>query len=93
MPIIEAYLLLLVKMPKELYNRLWPGEMSYDGNNKPYERQISDHKRKHIAQIRKEIAGKIAVAPGELETLIFTRPKVGYMLNVGKEDVLILTQQ
>jgi hypothetical protein len=25
------------------------------------------------------------------ETLIFTRPKVGYMLNVRKESVLILT--
>ena len=65
--------------------------MSYDGNNKPYERQISDHKRKRIAQIRKGIAGKIAVAPGELETLIFTRAKVGYMLTVGKDDVLILS--
>ena len=28
--------------------------------------------------------------PGEMETLIFTRPKVGYMLNIGKESVLIL---
>jgi hypothetical protein len=63
--------------------------MNYDGNNKPYERQISDHKRKLIAQIKKGIAGKIAVAPGELETLIFTRPKVGYMLNVLKKDVFI----
>ena len=96
-PAYFGYLLLLAKRPKEivtrqeLYDRLWPGEMSYDGNNKPYERQISDHKRKLIAQIRKGIAGKIAVAPGELETLIFTRPKVGYMLNVGKEDVLLLT--
>ena len=32
----------------------------------------------------------LAVALGELETLIFTRPKVGYMLNVGKESILIL---
>jgi len=32
----------------------------------------------------------LAVAPDELETLIFTRPKVGYMLNVRKEDVMIL---
>ncbi|MFH1910645.1 MAG: hypothetical protein ABIK91_01260 [Pseudomonadota bacterium] len=30
------------------------------------------------------------VAPGELETLIFIRPKAGYMLNVRKEDVMIL---
>jgi hypothetical protein len=75
---------------RENLERLWPGEMSYDGTNKPYKRQISDHKRKLIAQIRKGITGKIAVAPGEMETLIFTRPKVGYMLNIGKESVLIL---
>ena len=56
--------------------------MKYDGSNKPYERQISDHKRRFIAQIRKAVAEKIAVEPGELETLIFTRPKVGYMLNL-----------
>ncbi|OHE19270.1 MAG: hypothetical protein A2X95_04890 [Syntrophobacterales bacterium GWF2_56_9] len=31
-----------------------------------------------------------AVVSGELETLIFTRPKVGYMLNVRKEAVMIL---
>lgn len=67
--------------------------MSYDGNNKPYERQIPDHKhrRKLIAQIRKGIAGKLPVATGELETLIFTKPRVGYMLNLAKENVLILS--
>jgi DNA-binding winged helix-turn-helix (wHTH) protein len=91
--------LLLAKRPKEivtrqeLYDRLWPGEMSYDGNNKPYERQISDHKSKLIAQIRKGITGKVAVEKDELKTLIFTRPKVGYMLNVGKENVVVLTQR
>lgn len=66
--------------------------MKYDGSNKPYERQISDHKRRCIAQIKKGITGKIAIEPEELETLIFTRPKVGYMLNVGKEATLILPQ-
>lgn len=90
------YLLILAAKPKqiiardEIYRRLWPGPMKYDGSNKPYERQISDHKRRCIAQIRKGVAGKVAVDPGELETLIFTRPKVGYMLNVGKENVSIL---
>jgi len=49
--------------------------VSCHGNNKPYERQISDHKRKLIAQIRKGVVGKIAVETGELETLIFTRPR------------------
>ena len=91
--------MLLAEKPKqivvrdEIYRRLSPGPMNYDGSNKPYERQISDHKRRCIAQIKKGIADKIVVAPGELETLIFTRPKVGYMLNVGKEDVLILKLQ
>jgi hypothetical protein len=41
-------------------------------------------------QIRKGITGKIAVSTGELETLIFTRPKVGYMPNLAKENVLVL---
>ncbi len=98
-PASFQYLLILAEKPKqiaardEIYRRLWPGTMNYDGSNKPYERQISDHKRRCIAQIKKGIADKIVVEPGELETLIFTRPKVGYMLNVGKEDVLILTPQ
>jgi hypothetical protein len=38
--------------------------MKYDGSNKPYERQISDHKRRCIAQIKKGVAGKVAVDPG-----------------------------
>jgi len=98
-PVCFSYLSLLAKKPKqivardEIYRRLWPGPMNYEGSNKPYERQISDHKRRCIAQIKKGITGKIDVEPGELETLIFTRPKVGYMLNVGKEDVMILMPQ
>ena len=64
--------------------------MIYDGTNKPYERQISDHKHRCTPQIKKGIAGKITVTLGELETVVFTRPKVGYMLNVGKENVSIL---
>jgi hypothetical protein len=51
---------------------------------------LSDNKRCCIDQIKKAVAGKITIELGELETLIFTRPKVGYMLNVRKEDVLIL---
>ncbi len=97
-PACFHYLLLLAAKPKqivardEIYRRLWPGPMNYDGSNKPYERQISDHKRRCIAQIKKGIAGKIEAAPGELETLIFTRPKVGYMLNLNQGSALILSQ-
>ena len=95
-PASFSYLLLLAKRPKEMlkreeiYHHLWPGEMNYSGANKPYERQISDHKRKLIAQIRKGMTGKGEIGPRELETLIFTRPKLGYMLNVNKENVFIL---
>jgi len=90
-------ILILANSPKnivareEIYRCLWPGDANYSGTNKPYESQISDHKRRGIAQIKKGLEGKITMAPGELESLIITRPKVGYMLNVGKEDVVILS--
>jgi DNA-binding winged helix-turn-helix (wHTH) protein len=95
-PACFHYLLLLAEKPKqivardEIYRCLWPGPMNYDGSNKPYDRQISDHKRRCVAQIKKSITGKIEMAPGELEALIITRPKVGYMLNLRQEEVLIL---
>jgi len=47
--------------------------MIYDGNNKPYERQISEHKRKIITEIKKRMT---EIAAGELETLIFKWPKL-----------------
>ena len=88
------YLAILAEKPKqivtrdEIYRSLWPGPMDYDNSNKPCEGQISDHKRRCIAQIRKGVAWKIAVEMVELETLILW-PKVGYMLNVRKENVMI----
>ena len=97
-PISFSYLLFLAKKPKEfvmrevIYNHLWPGETNYEGTNKPYERQISDHKRKLIAEIRKGMNGKAEIAAGEMESLISTRSKVGYMLNLAKENVLILRE-
>jgi DNA-binding winged helix-turn-helix (wHTH) protein len=98
-PVCFHYLLLLAEKPKqivtrdEIYHRLWPGPMNYDGSNKPYDRQISDHKRRCVAQIKKSITGKIEMALGELEALIITRPKVGYMLNLRQEEVLLLKAQ
>ena len=98
-PACFHYLLLLTEKPKqivtrdEIYRRLWPGPMNYDGSNKPYDRQISDQKRRCVAQIKKGIADKIDITPGELDALIVTRPKVGYMLNLGQEEVLILKAQ
>jgi DNA-binding response OmpR family regulator len=98
-PISFSYLLLLAQTPSEfvmrevIYNRLWPGEMDYEGSNKPYEGQISDHKRKLVAEIRKGIAGRVEIREREMETLIATRHKMGYMLNFARENVLILRKK
>ena len=95
-PVSFSYMLLLAQTPREvvpreeIYSRLWPGELDYEGANKPYEGQVSDHKRKLIAEIRKGIAGRIEIREGEIEALIATRPKTGYMLNFARENVLIL---
>ena len=37
--------------------------------------------------------GKIEIATAEMESLITTRLKVGYMLNVAKENVLMLEKK
>jgi DNA-binding winged helix-turn-helix (wHTH) protein len=98
-PISFSYLLLLAQTPSEfvmrdvIYNRLWPGEMDYEGSNKPYERQISDHKRKLIAEIKKGIADRVEIREREMETLIATRHKMGYMLNFARENVLVLRKK
>jgi len=91
-------LAIILRIGSGTFNEGVPGKKAYDAAHsilRDLQEQsnicrISDHKRRCIAQIKKGIAGKIAVEPGELETLIFTRPKVGYMLNVGKEGVAIL---
>lgn len=95
-PASFSYVLLLARTPGQfvmreiIYRHLWPGEMNYEGSNKPYERQITDHKRRLIAEIRKGIAGRVVIAEGEMEALIATRHRMGYMLNFTREHVLIL---
>jgi hypothetical protein len=98
-PVSFSYLFLLAQTPREfvmrgeIYSHLWPGEMDFDGANKPYEGQISDHKRKLVAEIRKGIAGRVEIRKGEMEALIATRHKMGYMLNFTRENVLILRKR
>ncbi len=95
-PASFSYVLLLARTPgqfvmrERIYQHLWPGEMNYEGSDKPYERQISDHKRRLIAEIRKGITGRVEIAEGEMEALIATRHRMGYMLNFTREHVLIL---
>ena len=98
-PITFSLLLLLAKTPAEfverdkIYNHLWPGQENYEGTNKPYERQISDHKRKLTSEIIKGITSKVAVAAEEVKALIITRQKLGYMLNLAKESVLVIKKR
>ena len=98
-PVSFSYMLLLAQRPGELiprdviYRRLWPGEMNFEGTDKPYERQITDQKRKLLGDIRRGISGRMEVGEGELESLIATRSKMGYALNLGREDVLVFSEE
>ena len=97
-PASFSYMLLLAQTPGELvmreiiYRCLWPGEINFEGTNKPYERQITDQKRKLLDDIRKGIAGRVEIQKGEMESLIATRHKMGYMLNCDRGNVLILSK-
>lgn len=64
--------------------------MNYEGTNKPYERQITDQKRKLLDDIRKGTAGRVEIRVGEMESMIATRHKMGYMLNFDRGNVLVL---
>jgi hypothetical protein len=97
-PVSFSYMPLLAQTPRELvmreiiYRCLWPGEINFEGTNKPYERQITDQKRKLLEDIRKGIAGRVEIQEGEMESLIATRHKIGYMLNFDRANVLVLSK-
>ena len=80
-------------MREVIYRCLWPGEINFEGTNKPYERQITDQKRKLLDDIRRGIAGRMEIREGELESLIATRHKMGYMLNIDRKNVLVLSRR
>jgi DNA-binding response OmpR family regulator len=98
-PITLRFLLILAKTPEEfvtrneIFERLWPEVANYHGTNKPYEAQVSDHKCKLTAEIKRAITGKVEIAADEMETFISTRKKLGYMLNFTKENIFILKKK
>ena len=98
-PISFTFLFLLARSPgkfvtrAELYARLWPGEMDYDGSDKPYERQVTDHKYHLTAEIQKGMAGSRRLGKGEMERLFSTHYKQGYRLNLPVEEVLIFSKK
>ncbi len=55
----------------------------------PYEQQLRDHKRK-ILQKLKSVAKKYKLKQKDIKNLIKTKYKVGYILNLSKEDVVII---
>ncbi len=74
----------------QIYERLWPESEGNDDASRPYEQQITDHKRKLLDGIRKVIKGFPGIDPAGLKNMIVTRPRMGYMLNLDRENVAVL---
>jgi len=74
----------------EIYAHLWPEYASGDGSDHPYDRQISDHKRKITLQIKRALKGKDGADSGQAAELIKTWRKVGYLLLAPREQVWFL---
>jgi DNA-binding winged helix-turn-helix (wHTH) protein len=97
-PISFTYLFLLAQSPGQfvmrsaIYNQLWPGEMDYEGSDKPYEQQVTDHKYQLAAEIKKGIAGRLRLNTGEIAGMFSTQYKRGYRLNLSRENVLVFTK-
>ena len=75
-----------------LYDALYGSVEEMSEDDRPYERQLADHKRKILAQIRKATASQPdrAGAAEEIAKLISVRRGVGYMLNLNQMDVSII---
>ncbi len=90
-PTTFKLMLLLSKRPgevitrDEIYSSLYPDSPN---TSRPYDRQISDHKRKILTQIKKAL--NPPPNPNELRNLIKTRRKVGYVLTLKQEGIKIL---
>lgn len=74
----------------QIYERLWLESEGNGDASRPYEQQITDHKRKLLDGIRKVIKGFPGIDPAGLKNMIVTRPRIGYMLNLDREDVAVL---
>jgi len=74
----------------EIYAHLWPEYASGNGSDHPYDRQISDHKRKITMGIKKALKGKDGADLGQPGELIKTWRKVGYMLDVKGKMTFVL---
>lgn len=87
---------LLAKKPKvvftrnEIYDHLWPERKGKEDLDRPYEQQITDHKWKILDGIKKGIKRHKDINPSEVKDLILIRPRVGYMLYLNQEDIVLI---
>jgi len=89
------FLLALARSPgkvvtkRDLYEAVYGSADGESEDDRPYERQLSDHKRKILTHIRKAVKRQKArgITAGEIKSLIAVRRGVGYALNLGSEEV------
>jgi helicase len=74
----------------EIYSHLWPDFSNPDASVNPYDRQISDHKRKIVYQIKKSTSAEDGASFDKINKLIKTMRKVGYVLNLKNEEAFLL---
>jgi len=74
----------------EIYPHLWADLSNPASSFNPYDRQVSDHKRKITTQIKKALKGKTDADLSQIKDMIHTKRKVGYVLNVKYEEVFLL---
>ena len=63
----------------EIYGHLWTDLSNPASSSNPYDRQISDYKRKITTQIKKALKGKTEITLEEIKNLIKRKRKVGHM--------------
>jgi DNA-binding winged helix-turn-helix (wHTH) protein len=79
-------------IPKtELYDAVYGNADGHTDDDRPYERQLSDHKRRILAQIRKAAGQQedSGVTKEEIGKLIAVKRRVGYKLNLSTGEVSI----
>lgn len=74
----------------EIYDHLWPESEGRTADERSYERQIADHKRKLMTRLRALARSAPNLSQQEVEELILTKPRRGYLLNLGAHEVTIL---
>ncbi len=77
-----------------LYDVLYGNADAVSEDDRPYERQLADHKRKVLAQLRKAVGNQKRgeVLSEEIDRLISVRRGVGYTLNLNQAEVSILKE-